>query len=335
MSHPIRPSSFVKIANFYTATVYNKGAEVIRMMHTLLGVEGFRKGTDKYFECFDGQAVTTEDFVEAMASANDYDFSKFKNWYNQSGTPTVKASGTYNAGEQTYTLTLSQVTPASTGQEEKKPFVIPVRMGLLNENGEDLPLYLKDGSSAEGQTSRVLVLEDAEQSFLFHEVKARPIPSLFRHFSAPIKLEAEYTIDQLQFLLANDSDFFNRWDAGQNWPEKFCWGWCVNGRRVRISTLSPASSLPMGNCWRMKRSTERSWRKRGCMPSESEIGHAMDEVDVEGQAAREHMRVALALAHEKQLLLTYESLRSDGGTSHRMPWRAGNSATFASATWQV
>ena len=119
MSHPIRPSSFVKIDNFYTATVYNKGAEVIRMMHTLLGVEGFRKGTDKYFECFDGQAVTTEDFVEAMASANDYDFSKFKNWYNQSGTPTVKASGTYNAGEQTYTLTLSQVTPASTGQEEK------------------------------------------------------------------------------------------------------------------------------------------------------------------------------------------------------------------------
>ena len=191
--------------------------------------------------------------------------------------------------------------------------MIPVRMGLLNENGEDLPLYLKDGSSAEGQTSRVLVLEDAEQSFLFHEVKARPIPSLFRHFSAPIKLEAEYTIDQLQFLLANDSDFFNRWDAGQKLARKVLLGLVRQRQAGEDFNIEPSVVAAYGQLLADETLDRALVAETWMLPSESEIGHAMDEVDVERiQAAREHMRVALALAHEKQLLLTYESLRSDG-----------------------
>ncbi len=313
MSHPIRPSSFVKIDNFYTATVYNKGAEVIRMMHTLLGADGFRKGTDNYFERFDGQAVTTEDFVNAMETANGVDFTQFKNWYNQSGTPTVKANGVYDADHQTYTLTLSQSTPPTAGQDEKAPFVIPVRMGLLNSAGKDMALRLAGDENAVGETTRVIVLNGQEQTFVFENVPERPIPSLFRHFSAPIKLEAEYSLDQLRFLLSNDSDFFNRWDAGQKLACKVLLSLVKQRQSGEAFSIEDSVVDAYGQLLSDDRLDRALVAETWLLPSESEIGHAMDVVDVEGiQAARQYMRQILANAHETQLLSTYEKLEDTG-----------------------
>ena len=213
MAHPVRPESYVEINNFYTLTVYEKGAEVVGMIRTLVGPEGFRRGTDLYFERHDGEAVTTEDFVKAMEDANGIDLSQFQRWYRQAGTPQVAVRGDYDAAKQTYTLTFEQRCPPSPGQAEKEPFHIPVAMGLM-VNGEALPLQLADESAAQG-TTRVLELRDARQTFTFTNVMERPVPSLFRHFSAPVKATFDYTDEELAFLFAHDTDEFNRWDAGQ------------------------------------------------------------------------------------------------------------------------
>lgn len=214
MAHPVRPESYVEINNFYTLTVYEKGAEVVRMIRTLVGKEGFRRGSDLYFERHDGQAVTTEDFVAAMEDANQLDLSQFKRWYSQSGTPVVKVVEEYDQKAQRYALKFQQSCPETPGQNIKQPFHIPIVSGLLDESGQSLPLQLAGENSTAG-TSCVLELRDAEQTFVFFNVKSRPVPSLNRHFSAPIRLEFSYTDSDLAFLMANDSDEFNRWDAGQ------------------------------------------------------------------------------------------------------------------------
>lgn len=219
MAHPIRPTSYIEINNFYTVTIYEKGAEVIRMQHTLLGEAGFRKGMDLYFRRHDGQAVTTEDFVAAMADANGADLEQFKHWYDQAGTPVLRASGQYDAEQRRYRLTLSQSCPATPGQPEKLPFHIPVKMSLLGSEGQTLPLRLR-GEAEAIQGSRVLSLTAAEQTFEFVDIPCQPVPSLLQGFSAPVKLEMAYTDAELAFLLAHDSDEFNRWDAGQKLAER-------------------------------------------------------------------------------------------------------------------
>jgi aminopeptidase N len=313
MAHPIRPSSFVKIDNFYTATVYNKGAEVIRMMHTLLGEDGYRKGTDTYFERFDGQAVTTEDFVGAMEAGNDADFTQFKNWYNQAGTPMVKASGHYDGAKKQYALTLSQTCNASPGQEEKLPFVLPMRMGLLDSSGNDMPLVLENETLENAQTTRVLVVQEREQTFVFNEVAERPVPSLFRHFSAPIKLDAEYSLDQLQFLLANDSDFFNRWDAGQKLARTVLLKLVKQSQQGEALSVEPSVISAYGQLLANTQLDLALVAETWMLPSESEIGHAMDIVDVEGvKIARAFLRKTLATAHEKMLVATYDRLQDSG-----------------------
>jgi aminopeptidase N len=217
MAHPIRPDSYQEINNFYTATVYEKGAEVIRMLHTLLGAAGFRKGMDRYFREHDGQAVTCDDFVDAMAQANGVDFSQFMRWYAQAGTPRLKAEGSWRAGS--YLLTLSQHTPPTPGQAEKAPLVIPVAVGLIGPDGRDLPLRL-EGEPASGATTKVLVLEAAEQTFRFADIEVDPVPSVLRGFSAPVILEIEEDDARLAFRMAHDADPCNRWDAAQKYGER-------------------------------------------------------------------------------------------------------------------
>jgi aminopeptidase N len=212
MAHPIQPSSYVEINNFYTVTVYNKGAEVIRMIHTLTGVDGFRKGMDLYFERNDGKAVTTEEFLKAMEDANDIDLKQFRNWYTQAGTPVVTVSENYDAASQTYSLSLSQHTPPTPGQEEKQAFHIPVRLGLMDAGGDDMKVQRAGGTS---QTTHVLDFKLDNQTFVFNNIGHKPVVSLFRGYSAPVKVEFERSNDELAFCMAHDSDEFNRWDAGQ------------------------------------------------------------------------------------------------------------------------
>ncbi|KAK9846623.1 hypothetical protein WJX81_007796 [Elliptochloris bilobata] len=216
MSHPIRPDKYIKMDNFYTLTVYEKGAEIVRMYNTLLGKEGFRKGMDLYFQRHDGQAVTCDDFRAAMADAKGRDLSAFAAWYGQAGTPQVTVAGEYDAAARTFTLSASQRTPPTPGQSDKAPVPIPIAVGLLGADGQELPLHLKGHENGAAPTTEVLLLEGAQQEFVFTEVSERPVPSLLRGFSAPVKLEVEgQDEEQLRFLLAHDSDPFCRWEAGQ------------------------------------------------------------------------------------------------------------------------
>ncbi|MBX9764236.1 MAG: aminopeptidase N [Pseudomonadaceae bacterium] len=214
MAHPVRPDAFMEISNFYTLTVYEKGSEVVRMIRTLVGAEGFRKGSDLYFARHDGQAVTCDDFILAMEEANGIDLTQFKRWYSQAGTPRLDVSESYDAAANCYRLHFRQSCPATPGQAEKLPFVIPVELALLDAQGRELPLQLVGEEAAVG-TSRVLQITEAEQAFTFVNLAEQPLPSLLRGFSAPVKLSFPYSRDQLMFLMQHDSDGFNRWEAGQ------------------------------------------------------------------------------------------------------------------------
>ncbi len=213
MAHPVRPNSYVAIDNFYTLTVYEKGAEVIRMIETLIGRKAFRKGSDKYFELFDGQAVTTDDFIFAMsegvkATGSSRDFAQFKNWYDQAGTPLIQVSSRYLANEKKYELTIRQSCAPSPGQPEKKPYLIPVAIGLL---GRDRAT----GAGRDLIPTRVLELTATEQTFVIDGIEEKPVLSLLRGFSAPVKVECEFTVEDLSFLIAHDSDEVARWEATQ------------------------------------------------------------------------------------------------------------------------
>lgn len=216
LAHPVRPDSYVEINNFYTMTVYNKGAELIRMMRTLLGPQAYRKGTDLYFSRHDGQAVTTDDFVKALQDASGCDLTQFKLWYTQAGTPEITVARQYDPTSRTYRLTLKQACPATPGQPEKKPFHIPVAAGLLGKDGRELKLQTdaKTCTCGGGETL-VLELRKAEETFTFSDVPEEPVPSVLRGFSAPVKVKLDLTDEERLFLMAHDSDPFNRWDAGQ------------------------------------------------------------------------------------------------------------------------
>jgi aminopeptidase N len=218
MAHPIRPDAYQEINNFYTVTVYEKGAEVVRMYQTLLGVDGFRKGMDLYFARHDGQAVTCDDFRIAMADANDRDLSQFQHWYSQAGTPRVQVQTHFDGKTQRYTLTLTQSCPDTPGQKDKKPFHIPLRTQLLFANGEAVDQSLR--------TERLLELTDATQTWVFDQVPSEPVLSINRGFSAPIVIEYDQSEADLLTLFTKDSDAFNRWEAGQ----KLAMQWILAGR---------------------------------------------------------------------------------------------------------
>lgn len=226
MAHPIRPDSYAEINNFYTVTVYEKGAEVIRMLHTLVGEAGFRAGMDLYFERHDGQAVTCDDFLAALADANQRDFRQFERWYAQAGTPLLNVTDSYDSSASTYTLTVKQFCAPTAGQADKLPYHLPLAIALLDENGKRLPLVLEQESAQAAELSnteelsqapdqRVLEIIESEHQFVFHNIASRPRPSLLRGFSAPVILRYQYDDDDLAFLAQHDDDPFNRWESIQ------------------------------------------------------------------------------------------------------------------------
>ncbi|WP_114395130.1 aminopeptidase N [Oleisolibacter albus] len=314
-AHPVRPESYIEINNFYTPTVYEKGAEVLRMYRTLLGAAGYRKGIDLYFQRHDGQAVTTDDFLAAMRDANPdvaVDWEQFRLWYAQAGTPVIDADGQYDAAARTYTLTLHQTIPATPGQPVKQPMLMPVALGLVGTDGRDLPLRLQ-GEAAAGEGSRVLVLNQARQSVTFVDVPTAPVPSLFRGFSAPIRLRFPYSDAQLTFLMAHDSDAFNRWEAGQTLAVKILLDMVADRAAGRPMTVPPAFLEAVGATL-ARAHDDRSFASLALtLPSETYLGQQMDVIDVDGiHAAREQLRQAIGSAHADTLRAVYDACREHG-----------------------
>lgn len=304
-AHPIKPASYIEINNFYTPTVYRKGAEVIRMIHTLIGKDNFRKGMDKYFELFDGQAVTTEDFVHSMELGSGMDLTQFKNWYCQAGTPRLDVSSSYDASTQEYTLNVKQWCPPTAECDEKKPFHMPLRLGLLDSQGNDMPLSLKEGSLLRGDTFE---LNEAEHSFVFTGITEKPVPSLLREFCAPVILNYAYSNEELAFLLANDNDEFNRYEAGQ--------------RLATVELESLIDAIKSGEEFRINEkvleafgklikddSVDISFKAEALiLPSVTNLVERMDVCDYEGAfTAREALRNALAIRYEEELKAIYKA----------------------------
>ncbi|MGH6864943.1 MAG: aminopeptidase N [Methyloceanibacter sp.] len=240
LAHPVRPTSYIEINNFYTSTVYEKGAEVCRMLQTLLGRAGFRKGLDLYFERHDGEAATVEDFVKAMADVSGRDLSQFMLWYTQSGTPELACSLDYDAHTKTARLHVSQVVPPTPGQTKKDPMQIPLKVGLIGANGDELPLRLKDQAAP---TDGLLEITEREQVFEFLDVPGPPTPSLLRDFSAPVRLTTSLDLEQVEFLMAHDTDPFNRWQAAQTYAINLLTAAARDGKDLERVTGKEAARL--------------------------------------------------------------------------------------------
>jgi len=297
MSHPIRPDKFFEINNFYTMTVYQKGAAIIRMVHTLLGESGFQKGMKLYVRRHDGQAVTCDDFIAAMADANGVNLDHFARWYSQSGTPTVRASGDYDEVALRYTLHLEQYTPPTRDQKEKQALTIPVAVGLLDGDGQEMDLRQAgavDGAAPAGRT-QVLVFDRQRQSFTFEGVKSAPVPSLLRGFSAPVKLDFDYSDEDLGILMAHDSDTFVRWDAAQMLAKN-----AIFAQREKIAAGAPPElpgplSDAVASLLDDKKSDPALLAEALTLPGEDYLAELMEVVDVDGiHQAREFIHGALA-----------------------------------------
>ncbi|MCC6471126.1 MAG: aminopeptidase N [Alphaproteobacteria bacterium] len=307
MAHPVRPDSYIEINNFYTKTVYEKGAEVVRMYQTLLGRDGFRRGMDLYFKRHDGQAVTCDDFLTAMADANGADFTQFKRWYSQAGTPRVKARGAHDKAARRYTLTLEQSCPPTPGQPAKEPFHIPVAVGLLGADGKDLKLRLEGEPKAKG-TTRVLDLKQPRQEFVFEDVAEPPLPSLLRGFSAPVKLDAGYADAELVRLMAEDSDGFARWEAGQTLACGLILGAVEAIRQGKEYAVDPGFVAAAGRVLADETTDKSLLALMLSLPSEAYLGEQMETIDVDAlHAARQAFRAELARVHRARLLEVYHA----------------------------
>ena len=319
MAHPVRPDSFIEISNFYTLTVYEKGSEVVRMIHTLLGAEGFRKGTDLYFERHDGQAVTCDDFVKAMEDANGVDLTQFKRWYSQAGTPRLAVEESYDAAAQSYTLTFRQSCPPTPGQKDKQPFVIPVEMGLLDHLGNPLPLRLAGEEHAHG-SNRVLQVTEAEQSFTFVGLAEKPLPSLLRGFSAPVKLSFPYDRDQLMFLMKYDEDGFNRWEAGQQLSVQVLQELIGQHQRGEQLVLDERLIAAFHTLLQDNALDQAMVAEMLSLPSEAYLTELSEVADVEAiHAAREFARKRIAEALREPLWQRYQANRE---ASRKTPYLA-------------
>lgn len=309
MAHPVRPDAYMEISNFYTLTIYEKGSEVLRMIHTLLGPELFRKGSDLYFERHDGQAVTCDDFVKAMEDASGIDLTQFKRWYTQAGTPRLEVSEAYDSAAQRYSLTFRQSCPATPGQSEKLPFVIPVALGLLDAKGNELPLRLQGESAAQG-TSRVLSVTEAEQTFTFEAIAEKPLPSLLRGFSAPVKLSFPYSRDQLMFLMQHDSDGFNRWEAGQQLSVQVLQELIGQHQRGEALVLDQRLVAALRTLLEDESLDQAMVAEMLSLPGEAYLTEISEVADVEAiHAAREFARKALADALFAPLWARYQANR--------------------------
>ncbi len=317
MAHPVRPDSYVEINNFYTVTIYEKGAEVVRMYQTLFGRDGFRKGMDLYFERHDGQAVECDDFRAAMADANGRDLTQFELWYSQAGTPHVKVETRYDQATASYSVTMTQSCPPTPEQPIKQPYHIPVAIGLLDSSGRDMPLYLEGGKEGAAPTTMVLELTQASQTFRFSRVMEQPVASVLRGFSAPVVLDIDYTDDELAFLVAHDSDAFNRWEAGQRLAmrrmltltEAVQQNHALSDAELTESVLNQAFRATLNDT-----TLDPAFRELALtLPSESVIAEQMDVVDPHAiHAVRRFLRHSLASALRVDWLVAYQANRTPG-----------------------
>jgi aminopeptidase N len=312
MAHPVRPASYVEINNFYTMTVYNKGAELIRMYHTLLGAEGFRKGLRLYLDRFDGQAATTDDFLQAMADAGGRDLKQFSLWYSQGGTPELAVETAYDEARKVYTLKVRQSCPPTPGQTDKKPFHIPLALGLLDRNGDDLPLQI-EGESALAGTTRVLELRREEEAFRFVGIQEEPVPSLLRGFSAPVTLRMETSDRDLAFLMAHDSDPFNRWEAGQRLSVRIMLGLIKECRTGGEPVLESDFISAFRRSLLDQKADPALLAQALVLPTESYLAEQMEVADPETiHRVREFMRRDLAQSLREEFIRVMEANTLEG-----------------------
>jgi len=337
LAHPVQPDHYIAIDNFYTATVYNKGAEVIRMMATIIGRDAFRRGMDLYFARHDNQAVTIDDLVQAMQDASGVDLQRFKRWYHQAGTPTVTVSDRYDAAAHRYTLTLKQHTPPTPGQPDKHPLLIPIALGLLAPGGEELPTRLAGEAQAQTGT-RVLLLEAAELSFVFEDVPAPPVPSLLRGFSAPVRL-AGVSQERMRFLAAHDTDPFVRWESGQQYATAVLLSQIAAWRRGEPLTADPALLDGLAATLALGETGDAAFAAEALtLPGEAFLADQMDVADIDGiHAVRETMRAAIGRTLGPALRRAYDRLddprdyRIDGASIGRRALRNTCLAYLAAA----
>ncbi len=311
MAHPVRPDSYMEINNFYTLTVYEKGAEVVRMIHTLVGPDGFRKGTDLYFQRHDGQAVTTDDFVKAIEDANKIDLQQFQRWYTQGGTPEVRVSSEYDPESKSLILNFNQSCPPTPGQSDKQPLHIPIALGLLAEDGSELPVHI-DGYENTG-AENVLEIKESSQRIRLIDLDRKPVISILRGFSAPVKLSMDQSTEELAFLLTYDSDPFNRWEAGQQLASRIILELVERNRQGETNTDFDHTIL---EAYRHILSGE--WEDL-CylsllltLPSESYLGEKMELVDVENIfKARQAVKSTIASTFHNNFLEIYQNLQGD------------------------
>jgi aminopeptidase N len=311
LAHPVRPAVYREINNFYTATVYEKGAEVVRMLKVLLGADAFRAGMDLYFQRHDGEAATIEQFVQCFAEASGRDLEQFMRWYNQAGTPQVVASGRYDAASRTYRLDLAQSIPPTPRQPHKEPMVIPLIAGLVGPDGQDVPLVSADGKTIE---RGVLVLSEPTQSFSFKNVPARPVLSLNRGFSAPVNLVADLSSDDLGFLAARDPDPFNRWQAVQSLATSLLVNNVTNLRSGAAAAQGPALIKAMRAILDDASLQPAFVAQAVALPSETDIAREIGQ-DVDPDAifqARAALRQAISGALADRLGETASRMRNAG-----------------------
>ncbi|HEY8276715.1 MAG TPA: aminopeptidase N, partial [Methyloceanibacter sp.] len=313
LAHPVRPGSYIEINNFYTATVYEKGAELCRMLQTLLGRDGFRKGLDLYFERHDGEAVTVEDFVDAMADTSGRDLKQFMLWYTQSGTPELACSLDYDARSKSAKLNVSQVTPATPDQNKKEPLLIPLKVGLLGTGGDDLPLILEDGSKLR---DGMLEMREHSQSFTFHNIPTPPIPSLLRGFSSPVRLTQNTDLAQTEFLMRHDDDAFNRWQAAQSFATVLLVAASRGGSN--LERVSGDESLRLAGALAATAKDDAllsAYRAEFLkLPNESDIARELArDVDTDAvRRARETLRATIGIAIRDDLIALYKANKQSG-----------------------
>lgn len=309
MAHPIQPQSYIEMNNFYTMTVYEKGAEVVRLYHTLLGEAGFQKGMKLYFERHDGDAVTVEDFRNAMADANDVDLSQMHHWYIQSGTPTLKVSEHFDASQKTYALTFTQSLPAQA--EPFKPLLLPIKLGLLSETGEALPLnVIADGARVDIENQQALLwMTKQTQTLTFTDLKSKPIPSLLRGFSAPVYLEFDYSDEALSLLTQADQDSFNRWEAFQTLALNEIKANIQRFESHKALTLSDALQAAFKGVIEDKQADQALIALTVTLPSLTYIGEQYEVVNVDAIYHVHHwLRQQLAAENASALLSLYQAL---------------------------
>jgi aminopeptidase N len=337
LAHPVRPDSYIRIDNFYTPTVYNKGAELVRMIHTLLGAEGFRRGMDLYIRRHDNRAATIEDFVAAMQDAGGVDLNRFKLWYEQAGTPEITVEDHWDEASRGYELSVAQKVPPTPGQPEKSAMLTPLAIGLLGSDGGELPTRL-EGEPESRPGTRVLSLSRERETFRFVDVPSAPVPSLLRGFSAPVKLKG-VALHRLKFLAVHDPEPFARWEAGQEVASRALLDRIEALRRgAAPASLDPDLVAAMRQTLAGQARDPAFAAEALVLPSESFLADQMAVVDVDAvHRARETARAEIGGALAKEFADAYASLadpgpyRIDGTAIGRRALRNASLAFIAAA----